>query len=42
MLADIAEADGAEQGVGDRVQDDVGVAVALQARGRAGLRRRPA
>ena len=31
MLADIAKPGGAEQGVGDRVEDDVGVAVAGKA-----------
>ena len=32
MLADVAQADGAEQRIGDRVQNDVRVAVALQPR----------
>ena len=31
MLADVAEAAGAEQGIGDRVEDDVGIAVAGKA-----------
>ena len=31
MLADIAEAGGAEQGIGDRVEHDVGIAVAGEA-----------
>ena len=31
MVTDVARADRAEQGVGERVQDDVGVAVADQA-----------
>ena len=42
MLADIAEPGGAEQGVGDGVEHDVGVAVARRGRGRAGLRCRRA
>ena len=37
MLADVAEAGGAEQGVGDRMENDVGIAVAGEARARAGL-----
>ena len=42
MLADVAEARGAEQGVGDRVEDDVGVAVAGEARANGALRCRRA
>ena len=33
MLADVAEAGGAEQGVGDRVEHDVGIAVPGEAAG---------
>ena len=33
MLADVAETGGAQQGIGDRMEDDVGVAVAGEARG---------
>ena len=42
MLADVAEAGGAEQGVGDRVEHDVGVAVAGKAARSGALRRRRA
>ena len=41
VLADVAEAGGAEQRVGDGVGDDVGVAVAGEARARRGTRTPP-
>ena len=41
MLADVAEAGGAEQGVGDGVEHDVGIAVAGEAARRGEWRSRP-